>query len=73
MGSMVELDNRGLTAPEPMVRILEALGKVGDGGVVRALMDHEPLRLYPELERRGCSWTFEERDGLRVITITKGG
>ncbi len=47
------LDNRGLTPPEPMMRILSALEEMAAGEVLEAFNDREPLFLYPELEARG--------------------
>ena len=62
-----EIDNRGLMPPEPMVRILTAIAESEPGGTVVALMDREPLLLYPELERRGCSWDLvPEEDHFRL-------
>lgn len=55
----IELDNRGLEPPEPMVRILGALSTLADGDEVEALMDREPMMLYAELQRRGFDWTFQ--------------
>jgi hypothetical protein len=54
----VTIDNRGLQPPEPLVRILGALAACKDDDQLVALMDREPLLLYPELERRGWSWAF---------------
>lgn len=65
----ITIDNRGLQPPEPMVRILTALTSLEDGQQVVALMDREPLMLYPELERRGFSWDFQEGDEYHKITI----
>ena len=69
--SRIELDNRGLEAPEPMVRILGALTGMRAGDSIVALMDHEPLLLYPELERRGCVWRLDETPDGFVITIQR--
>ncbi len=66
-----ELDNRGLVPPEPMVRILAALAKLGADDELRALMDREPFPLYAELERRGFGWEFSEEDGERTLTIRR--
>lgn len=50
-----------------MVRILGALSALAEGDELVALMDREPLLLYPELERRGFEWTFEDDpDGARL-------
>ncbi|MBI5947053.1 MAG: DUF2249 domain-containing protein [Chloroflexi bacterium] len=69
--AQVELDNRGLMPPEPMVRILSALATLGDDDDLVALMDREPMLLYPELERRGFVWTFAEAGDGYVLTIRK--
>lgn len=64
----IQLDNRGLQPPEPMVRILEAIGGLAIDDRLVVLMDREPLLLYPELERRGFAWTFD--DGAeQVLTV----
>jgi uncharacterized protein (DUF2249 family) len=69
--STTEIDNRGLEPPEPLVRILSALPGLDEGGELVALMDREPLLLYPELERRGFAWTFEEAPEWFVLTIRR--
>jgi len=71
--TMMELDNRGLAPPEPMVRILGALKELGTDGQLRVLMDREPFPLYAELERRGFEWTFETDSGENVLTIRRAG
>jgi uncharacterized protein (DUF2249 family) len=65
------VDNRGLQPPEPMVRILAALASLPEGGEVVALMDREPLLLYPELERRGFTWTFNPSSGEHRLAIRR--
>jgi len=65
----IEIDNRGLQPPEPMVRILSSIAELGAGDELVALMDREPMLLYPELERRGFAWEFAPRDDHFVITI----
>ncbi|MCZ2110211.1 MAG: DUF2249 domain-containing protein [Dehalococcoidia bacterium] len=64
----VTIDNRGLQPPEPMVRILSGLDGLTDGDELVALMDREPIMLYPQLERRGWTWDFETNgdDGYRL-------
>ena len=66
-----QLDNRGLQPPEPMVRILAALGTLEDGTELAVLMDREPFMLYPELERRGFEWDFTEQDEDYLLTIRR--
>lgn len=52
----LSLDLTGLMPPEPMVRILEALATLDAGEVLFALLDREPIFLFPELARRGHEW-----------------
>jgi uncharacterized protein (DUF2249 family) len=65
----VELDNRGLSQPEPMMRILAALTSLAHGDELIVQMDREPLLLYAELERRGFDWAFEDRGADGVLTV----
>lgn len=67
----IELDNRGLQPPEPMVRILSALSELEDDSELIALMDRDPLLLYPELERRGFTSTIRPEQDWFVLTIRK--
>jgi uncharacterized protein (DUF2249 family) len=53
---VVELDNRELEPPEPMVRILAAAEKLGPGETLSALLRREPVFLFPQLEKRGYRW-----------------
>lgn len=52
----VNLDNRDLDPPEPMVRILAAAEKLGPGETLSALLRREPVFLFPQLEKRGFRW-----------------
>lgn len=67
----IQIDNRGLQPPEPMVRILAALGGLAADDEVVALMDREPHLLYPELERRGFTWEFDGHDDAYVLTVRR--
>ncbi len=74
MGRVVELDNRGLEPPEPMMRILDALETMGDGDTLVARNDRQPMFLYPELEERGYAHRTEPMDGGGYrITVWKAG
>lgn len=74
MARKVEVDNRGLEPPEPMVRILEALEKLGPDDILVAINDRRPFFLYPQLDERGFIHRTEEReDGSFEITISRGG
>jgi uncharacterized protein (DUF2249 family) len=62
------LDNRGLTPPEPMIRVLEALEHLPAGGALEVWNDREPAFLYPELAARG--WLHQSErfpDGVRIL------
>lgn len=50
------LDNRDLDPPEPMVRILAAAETLGAGETLSALLQREPVFLFPVLEKRGHNW-----------------
>ncbi|WP_234685853.1 DUF2249 domain-containing protein [Bradyrhizobium monzae] len=52
----VNLDNRDLDPPEPMVRILAAADNLGPGETLSALLRREPVFLFPQLEKRGFRW-----------------
>lgn len=69
---LVQLDNRGLSPPEPMLRILDALDALPAGGKIMAQMDRRPLFLFPELEERGCSYVCDPtEEGGYLLTIEK--
>ena len=51
----IHLDLRGLEPPDPMVAILGEID-AGASEPVIALMDREPIFLYPELVERGWDW-----------------
>ena len=68
----LQLDNRGLSPPEPMLRILTALDTLPAGGSIVARMDRRPIFLFPELEERGCTYTCDPiDDGGFLLTIKK--
>lgn len=67
------LDNRGLSPPEPMMRILEALEHLAPGQVLEALNEREPVFLYPQLEARGASVRTETAgEGVRLLIRCAG-
>lgn len=67
----VQLDNRGLEPPEPMVKILGALRSLPEQDELVALMDRDPVFLYPELERRGYTWEIVDTGPFFELTIRK--
>jgi uncharacterized protein (DUF2249 family) len=69
----IELDARGLEPPQPMVRILEALGSMPEGTVLHAKTDRRPMHLYAQLEARGFVGETEQlSDGSYITHIRRG-
>ena len=69
----IEIDNRDLDPPEPMVRTLALLEKLIPGEALAAILPREPLFLFKELEARGFRWRgAAEADGSYRILIRAG-
>lgn len=69
-GDVIDVDARGLEPPQPMVRILEALGGLPRGAKLRARTDRRPVHLYVQLEERGfVSGSEEQKDGSFITHI----
>lgn len=49
----LEIDVCGLEPPEPMERVLDALGRLLPGQRLRVLIPREPYPLYSILDRNG--------------------
>ncbi|HXP60133.1 MAG TPA: DUF2249 domain-containing protein [Dongiaceae bacterium] len=61
---MVEVDARGLEPPQPLIKILETLAGLSEGGQLNARTDRRPMHLYAQLEERGfTAETLEQPDG----------
>ncbi|MGH8302053.1 MAG: DUF2249 domain-containing protein [Steroidobacteraceae bacterium] len=67
------LDNRGLEPPAPLVRILDALERLGAGEVLEALNERDPVFLYPELQARGAAIHTDKVSGGIRILIRRAG
>ena len=68
----IELDVRGLEAPEPLVRVMETLDRLGADDSLLLKIDCRPVPLFRILDRNGYS--HEERpgvDSLLEISIRK--
>lgn len=69
----IEIDNRDLDPPEPMVRTLALLERLIPGEALAAILPREPLFLFKELEARGFRWRgAPEPDGSYRILIRAG-
>ena len=71
--SRERLDVRGLTPPEPMVRILSALAALGAEDEIEAILPHAPAPLYGLLHERGAVWeTLTDEPGRFVLLVKRG-
>jgi len=69
---VVEVDARHLEPPQPMVKVLEALSALPEGGRLCARTDRRPIHLYPVLEARGFTAESEEQpDGSYITQIRR--
>ena len=67
------LDVRGLEPPQPMLRVLQEIDRLGPGAELEVHHDRRPLFLYPQLDERGfIHETDEPEPGLVRIRIRKG-
>jgi len=66
------LDVRGLEPPEPMVRILDEVERLGPGALLEVRHERRPTFLYPQLDERGFAHeTDEPEPGLVRILIRR--
>lgn len=66
------IDLRGLEAPEPMQKILQACTQMGPDDKYLAHLPHVPNLLFPHLEARGLHWHVHEKaDGSALILIRR--
>jgi uncharacterized protein (DUF2249 family) len=67
------LDVRGLEPPQPMLRVLQAVDRLGPGAELEVHHDRRPMFLYPQLDERGfIHETDEPEPGLVRIVIRRG-
>jgi uncharacterized protein (DUF2249 family) len=64
------IDARWLEPPEPMEKVMQAVGLLKPGQHIRLLLHREPFPLYPILENQGYSHeTMPQPDGTFIILI----
>jgi hypothetical protein len=67
------VDLRGLEAPEPMIRTLEACTGLDSDSCYVAHYPHVPYPLFLHLQARQLEWqVHEQADGSAVILIGRG-
>lgn len=62
MGKFITIDVRGLEAPEPMERVLDAVALLGPDDTLQMLIDREPRPLYRILQQNGYRFEAVVRD-----------
>lgn len=66
----VLVDARGMAAPEPLERVMDALDALQPGQTIRLLLHREPFPLYDLLAERDYTHaTHEDAEGNYVILI----
>ncbi|MBW7475229.1 DUF2249 domain-containing protein [Paenibacillus oenotherae] len=67
---LIQLDNRGLEPPQPMIRTLAALKRVHPEGEVIIHNDRVPVFLIEELNSLGYAYSVEDQpDGSAKVSI----
>jgi uncharacterized protein (DUF2249 family) len=56
----IVLDVRGLEPPQPMLRVLETIERLGPDDTLEVHHDRRPVFLYPQLEERGFAHETDE-------------
>lgn len=69
MSQDIDLDVRGLPAPEPLEHCLEALADLAAGQRLKMQIDREPYPLYSILERDGFQYSCTFEDTHYLVTI----
>ncbi|MDO8674297.1 MAG: DUF2249 domain-containing protein [Dehalococcoidia bacterium] len=69
----ITIDVRELTPPQPLLRILDALGKLEPGDTLLVHHARNPIHLYAKLAELGCMYkTIERGPGQVDLYIRKG-
>ena len=70
---VVELDNRGLEPPMPMVNTLEAINRLKPGERIVGYYDRRPMFLIPKLDQMGLAYEVSdlESGGVRLVISRK--
>ena len=72
-GHRIVLDVRGLEPPQPLLRVLQEIDRLGSGSELEVHHDRRPMFLYPQLDERGfLHETDEPEPGLVRILIRRG-
>jgi uncharacterized protein (DUF2249 family) len=70
MTRAITLDVRRMSPPEPLEKVMEAIGDFAPGDTLKVVIDCEPIPLYRILERNGYGYRVEPgAESVREITI----
>ena len=67
------LDVRGLEPPQPMLRVLQAIDRLGPGAELEVHHDRRPMFLYPQLDERGFVHETDEPEPRLVRILIRRG
>ena len=65
------LDVRGLEPPQPLVRVLREVDRLGPGDELEVRHDRRPILLYPQLDERGLTHETDEPDPGQVRIVIR--
>ena len=72
MNRAITLDVRGMEPPEPLERVLEAIGDFEPGDTLKLVIDCRPVPLFRILDRNGYAYSEAPgTDSAYVITISR--
>jgi len=63
---IITVDCRDLLPPEPMVKVLEAVEKMGRDEAVLMVHRKKPALLLPKLKEKGLDFELTEKDDERI-------
>jgi uncharacterized protein (DUF2249 family) len=66
---VIDIDVRGLSPPQPLVRVLDALATLPEGVALRARTDRKPVLLFEQLEARGFRAEGSETSSDGYVTV----
>ena len=63
---IITVDCRELVPPEPMVKVLEAVEKMGKDEAVLMLHRKKPTLLFPRLKEKGLDFELTDKDDENI-------
>lgn len=71
--TVIQIDNRRLEPPEPMLRILATAQQLAPGQRIEAINERQPVLLYAKLAELGFQHQVQALpDGCYLITVSRG-